>query len=145
MSPWKFSATSQGNRNEVTEIRRYSDLAGTTLVGSSVLTIDDAHRLTAITHKKAAGATIDSFSYQFDNADRATQESSTLGPTRNYGYDDASQLTSELRTVQLKVYLERDSARISSSALGIFRGFRATVRGWVSGYHVGFFARNPRI
>ena len=101
--------------------------------------------MTAITHKNGAGATIDSFNYQFDNADRATQETSTLGPTRNYGYDGSSQLTSELRTVQLKVYLERDSAWISSSALGIFRGFRATVRGWVSGYHVGFFARKPWI
>ncbi len=53
------------------------------------------HRVTAINHKNGAGTTLDLFSYQFDNADRVTQETSTLGPTRNYSYDDVDQLLSD--------------------------------------------------
>jgi RHS repeat-associated protein len=96
----KFSATGQenrldlvyNNRNEVTEIKRYNDLAATQLRGSTVYAYDDAGRVTSITHKDGSGATIDSYSYQYDNADRVTQESSTLGPTRNYTYDADGQL-----------------------------------------------------
>jgi RHS repeat-associated protein len=99
----KFSATGQAarlditynDRNDVTELKRYSDVTGTTLVGSTVFAYDDARRVTGITHKNGAGTTIDSFSYQFDNDDKVTQETSTLGPTRNYTYDDSDQLTGD--------------------------------------------------
>jgi len=37
----------------------------------------------------------DDFGYQYDQADRVTQETSTLGPTRNYGYDKAGEVTSD--------------------------------------------------
>src|SRR5262249_62262811 len=83
------------NRNDVTEVDRYSDLAGTTLVGKTLYTLDDAGRVTAITHKNASNTTIDSYSYTLDASDRVTQETSTLGPTRNYSYDDADQLTGD--------------------------------------------------
>ncbi len=62
---------------------------------TTVFTIDDASRVTAINHKNGAGTTLDVFNYQFDNADRATQETSTLGTTRNYSYDDTDQLLSD--------------------------------------------------
>src|SRR5262249_4720335 len=45
------------NRNDVTEVDRYSDLAGTTLVGKTLYTLDDAGRVTAITHKNASNTT----------------------------------------------------------------------------------------
>src|SRR5205807_4311968 len=61
----KFSATGQAarvdivynDRNDITELKRYSDLAGLVLVGRSVITPDDARRLTSIDHKNAAGIT----------------------------------------------------------------------------------------
>jgi YD repeat-containing protein len=83
------------NRNDVTEVDRYSDLAGTTLVGKTLYTIDDAGRVTAITHKNGSNTTIDSYSHTFDADNRVTQETSTLGPTRNYTYDATGQLTGD--------------------------------------------------
>ena len=51
------------NRNDVTEIDRYSDTTQTTLVGKTIFAYDDARQVTSITHKNAAGTTLDSFSY----------------------------------------------------------------------------------
>ena len=41
------------------------------------------------------GTTLDSFNYQYDHADRVSQETSTLGPARNYTYDAAGQLLTD--------------------------------------------------
>jgi RHS repeat-associated protein len=99
----KFSATGQearldliyNDRNQVTEVKRYNDLAATQLRGSTVYAYDDAGRVASITHKDGSATTIDSYTYQYDNADRVTQETSTLGPTRNYSYDADGQLLSD--------------------------------------------------
>jgi YD repeat-containing protein len=80
------------NRDEVTEMRRYSDAAGTTLTSKSLYGYDDAGKVTSITHKDHSNATIDAFNYQYDDAGRVTQETSTLGPTRDYEYDKTDQL-----------------------------------------------------
>ncbi len=56
---------------------------------------NDAGRVTTITHKNASNTTIDSYSYALDAANRVTQETSTLGPTRNYTYDATGQLTGD--------------------------------------------------
>src|SRR5207245_8240627 len=63
------------------------------------------HRILSTAHKTTqrsagerphpSGTTVDSYSYQYDSAGRATQVTSTLGPTENYSYDDASQVTSD--------------------------------------------------
>src|SRR5206468_1005323 len=83
------------DRDQVTEVDRYSDAAATTLVGKTLYGIDDGGRVTDISHKNASNTVLDSFSYTFDAADRVTQETSTLGPTRNYSYDVTSQLLSD--------------------------------------------------
>ena len=77
----------------MTEVQRYTDSAGTTLVSKTLYVYDNGGRLTSITHKYAANATVDSFSYTYDAANRVTQETSTLGPTRNPTYDKTDQLT----------------------------------------------------
>src|SRR5439155_3640123 len=81
------------NRNDSTEIDRYTDTARTTLVSKPLLAYDDGGRVTSIVHKDASNATVDSFAYQYDTANRLTQETSTLGPTRNFTYDRTDQLT----------------------------------------------------
>ena len=83
------------DRNEVTELKRYSDTAGTQFIGNTVYTYDDAGRLTNIANNDSLGAAIDVFGYTFDAADRLTQETATLGPTRNYTYDAVDQVTSD--------------------------------------------------
>lgn len=90
------------NRGDQTSIARYSDLAGTTPVGTSIYAIDDAHRLTGITNKDGSGVTLSYYNYGYDNADRVTSEtrSSAVGTvtfsgTNNFGYDQDSQLISD--------------------------------------------------
>jgi RHS repeat-associated protein len=87
---YQYNADSQ-----VTLEKRFSDTAGTNLIGQTSLGYDDGGRVTDINHKTAAGVTIDDFGYQYDQADRVTQETSTLGPTRNYGYDKAGEVVSD--------------------------------------------------
>ncbi|MFN8570402.1 MAG: hypothetical protein U0132_00010, partial [Gemmatimonadaceae bacterium] len=83
------------NRDDVTEVDRYSDSSASTLIGKTLYVFDDGGRNTSISHKNASNTVIDSFSYTFDHADRVSQETSTLGPTQNYGYDPTGQLTSD--------------------------------------------------
>jgi RHS repeat-associated protein len=82
-------------RGQVTQVKRYSDVAATTLVGKTVYTFDDAARLTRIDHQDDSATTLDDFDYQYDDANRVTQETSDIGPTRDYEYDDAGQLTAD--------------------------------------------------
>ena len=44
-------------------------------------------------HALAGTTTLDSFNYTFDSAAQISQETSTLGPTRNYTMDNAGQVT----------------------------------------------------
>jgi RHS repeat-associated protein len=90
------------NRNDLTSLTRYSDVGGTTVVGTTVYSYDNAMRLTAVTNKNAAGTTLSYYNTAYDNADRATSDtwSSTVGTTtysgtRNYSYDRSSQLLSD--------------------------------------------------
>jgi YD repeat-containing protein len=84
------------NRNELTTETRYSDLNGTQRVGGTVLSYDDAGRVTAVTHNNPAGTTnLDGYGYSYDAADRVTQETWQLGATKNYSYDAAGELLSD--------------------------------------------------
>jgi YD repeat-containing protein len=94
------------NRNEVTTLAYYSDLAGTNVVGTTAYGYDDAGRVTAITLKNSSAATLSYYDYQYDGADRVTQESwssttatHTFSGTHTYAYDAASQLTAADGTV----------------------------------------------
>jgi RHS repeat-associated protein len=88
---------SYSNRNELTSLTRFSDVSGSTVVGTTVYAYDDASRVTAITHKNGTNGTLSYYNYGFDNADRVTQEawgSGVSSGTHTYAYDTTNQLTS---------------------------------------------------
>ncbi|MFO0968827.1 MAG: hypothetical protein U0793_25005 [Gemmataceae bacterium] len=85
-------------RDSVTEINRYSDLTGTTLVARSDYTYAPNGFLAAIDHLNASSATIDYFHYSQDAANRVTSEESKVSgvsSTRNFTYDNINQLLSD--------------------------------------------------
>jgi RHS repeat-associated protein len=90
------------NRGDVTSLTRYSDTAGSTLVGTTVYAYDDARNVTAITNKNASAATLSYYNYALDGADRVTSETwqsqtttaSLISGTHTYTYDATDQLTS---------------------------------------------------
>src|SRR5262249_53331396 len=79
----KFGGTSQttlsidlsyNNRNEITNVTRFSNLAGTTVVGTSVYTRDDAGRLTNLDHKNGGRNALASYVYAYESADRLSND-----------------------------------------------------------------------
>src|SRR5262249_27149382 len=90
------------SRDQVSSLTRYSDLAGTTVVGTTAYGYDDAERVTSITNKNGAAATLSYYDYQYDNADRVTREdwssttaTHTFTGAHTYAYDASSQLTQD--------------------------------------------------
>jgi RHS repeat-associated protein len=89
-------------RNEQTSKTWYSNLAGTTVVATSVYSYDPSGRLTSIVNENSAGTTLSSYSYSYDNADRVSTQTNwskvgtvTLSSTDTYTYDATSQLTGD--------------------------------------------------
>src|SRR5262249_13566075 len=90
------------NRDELTSVTRYSDLAGTSVVGTTSFGLDDASRVTSITHKNGSAATLSYYNYNYDSANRVTTQvySSTVGTatyagTLAYTYDSTNQLLTD--------------------------------------------------
>jgi RHS repeat-associated protein len=86
------------NRDEMTLLTRYADLAGSTQLGTSAFSYDSAGRMTAVTHKNSSGATLSYYNDSFDNADRVTGEtwaSGTLSGAWTYTYDSTGELTND--------------------------------------------------
>ena len=75
----------------MTEMTRYSDLAGTNLVALSNYTYDEAGRLIDLTHSDAAAAIIAAYNWVFDEANRIVQFTNPDGVT-DYAYDGRDQL-----------------------------------------------------
>src|SRR5262249_8658419 len=73
---------------------RYSDLAGTSKVGTTSFTFDDAARLTNLQHKNGAGSNLANYTYAYDAASRLTAKTED-GTTTSYGYDNANQVTTD--------------------------------------------------
>jgi RHS repeat-associated protein len=93
---------SYDNRNELTLLTRYADVAASVLVGTTAYSYDAAGRVTAITNKNASAAPLSYYDYTYDNADRVTSEAwqsvtatGTLSDTHTYSYDATSQLTAD--------------------------------------------------
>jgi RHS repeat-associated protein len=83
-----------------TETRRYSDLAGTTLIGRSTFGYDAQGRLYDIVHRDALDAVLADYDLLYDIADQL--ESATHhGQTTEYDYDAAGQLTGADHTSQV--------------------------------------------
>ncbi len=107
----------------LTGLSRYSDVGGTTLVGTTSYSYDNAQRVTAITNKSAGGTTLSSYTTTYDNADRATSDSwsatvgtTTYSGTHSYTYDQASQLLSD--GVQTYSYDSNGNRTMSGYATG---------------------------
>src|SRR5262249_16564697 len=90
------------DRYQQSTISRYSDIAGTTVLGTTVYSYDDAGDLTSILDKSATGATLSYCTYTYDSADRVTAQThwSQVGTvvysgTNAYSYDSTSQLTND--------------------------------------------------
>src|SRR5262249_49789506 len=87
------------NRNELTSLTRYSDLAGTQVVGTTTYGFDDSSRVTSIVSKNGSGSTLSAYTYTYDNSNRLGSEArwsqvgtTTYSGTNSYTYDAASQL-----------------------------------------------------
>src|SRR5207253_627754 len=81
---------------DATSTTRYSDLAGTTLAGTTTNSYDDARRSTSITLTGSSTTTLASYAYQYDNANRVTEEdwsSAGSSGTHTDSYDATNQLT----------------------------------------------------
>jgi RHS repeat-associated protein len=90
------------NGDELSSLTRYSDLAGSTVVATTVYGYDNAGRSTSITNKNASAATLSYYNYGYDNADRVTSQAwqsttatGTVSGTNSYSYDAGNQLLSD--------------------------------------------------
>ena len=82
-------------RNEATTITRYSDLAGTTKIGSSLDVYDQDGRLTSQQDRDASNANIANYTYAYDPGSRITSEQLNGGSLTTYQYDNTNELTND--------------------------------------------------
>ena len=73
-------------------VQRYSDLAGTQLIGSSLYTYDNDGRLTHLQYSNGSGTVIYDEVYHYNGDNRLTEKDINSVPTY-YNYDAAGQLT----------------------------------------------------
>src|SRR5262249_42521997 len=90
------------SRGELTTLTRFSDVAGSNGVGTTVYSHDDDGKVTSIVNKDNANATLSYYSYGYDSKDRVTSHSwssaigtTTYSGTRSYSYDATDQLTND--------------------------------------------------
>ncbi|MBA4191276.1 MAG: hypothetical protein C0467_25115 [Planctomycetaceae bacterium] len=81
-------------RGETTNLTRYSDLAGTTVVGTTVYTQDADGRETNLMNLDGASGELANYTYTYDAADRLTEKIEN-GTSTTYQYDLASQLAQD--------------------------------------------------
>ena len=81
-------------RHELETIRRYSDLNGNTLVGSTTYVYDAVSNLTNLQHRNNGGTLLGNYTFTCDAADRLTTEVFN-GTTVTYTYDITDQLTAD--------------------------------------------------
>jgi RHS repeat-associated protein len=84
-------------RDQIASETRYSDLAGTQLVGSSAYSYDGAERLTHLQHLNGSSSNLANYTYTYDLASRVTSETLN-GTTTSYSYDATDQLTNDTTT-----------------------------------------------
>jgi RHS repeat-associated protein len=84
--------------NEIGTLTRYSDTAGTQLVGTTQDSYDAMGNITEMKHKNASGTVLEDFTYGIDNAGRVNSEMNNVNGTitsKNYSFDNANQLTGD--------------------------------------------------
>jgi RHS repeat-associated protein len=82
-------------RNQVTTITRFSDLAGTTKIGSTLNAYDPAGRITHHQDLNGGGTNIANYTYAYDGAGRITSEKLNGASPITYTYDNTGQLTND--------------------------------------------------
>ena len=83
---------------QVGTITRFSNLAGTATVATSVYTYDAAGRITNLHTTDGSSTNIANYTYVYDAADRPTTETRNGAAPTSYVYDNASQLTADGNT-----------------------------------------------
>ena len=82
-------------RDQVASQTRYSDLAGTSKIGSSTFTYDSVGRLTNLQHLNGAGSNLANYTNTYDLASRITAETLNGGAPTSYSYDATDELTND--------------------------------------------------
>jgi RHS repeat-associated protein len=87
------------NQDRLSTVTRYTDLAGTQVVGTAAYGYDNASNVQSITNKSGTTVTLSYYNYTYDSANRVAteQHSSTVGTTvysgtNTYAYDSTNQL-----------------------------------------------------
>jgi RHS repeat-associated protein len=80
------------SRDQLATVNRYTDVAGTTLAGTSSYVYDSAMRLTSLQHTYASGSALANYSWGYDPGNRVTSETLN-GTTTSYNYDTTNELT----------------------------------------------------
>jgi RHS repeat-associated protein len=79
------------NRNDQTSVTHYSDLAGSTVIGTTVYSYDPGDRVTAITNKNSGAATISYYDYTYNSSNLVTNQTAVSGTaTYTYNYSDGT-------------------------------------------------------
>jgi RHS repeat-associated protein len=81
--------------NQISTETRYSNLAGTTKIGTTTYLYDAAERLTSLHHSDGSGNNIANYTYSYDAGNRVTSEYRNGTPTGTYSYDADNELTSD--------------------------------------------------
>lgn len=88
---------SYNERGLVTEVERFSDLAGTQLVNREVRDYDDRNQLTDQQYRNALDQTFIDYDYDYDPVGQLTREVYN-GDTADFDYDPTGQLVEALRS-----------------------------------------------
>ena len=81
------------DRDQLLSTTRYSDLAGSSKVGSTTYAYDDVGRTTGVKHRDAVDAVFEDYQYTFDAAGRMVTERINANATTTFTHDDTNQLT----------------------------------------------------
>jgi RHS repeat-associated protein len=83
-------------RSQLATITRFSDLAGSTKIGTSAFSYDPGMRMTTLIHANSGGTPLATYAWSYDGANRLTTEKLNSNAPMTYSYD----LTNQLTTVQ---------------------------------------------
>jgi RHS repeat-associated protein len=86
--------TAYNERGERSSLTRYSDIAGSTVVGTTAYQYDADGHETNLEQTSGAGTVLANYTYTYDAADRVTSKIEN-GTTTSFNYDLASQLTKD--------------------------------------------------
>jgi RHS repeat-associated protein len=82
-------------RDQIATEKRYSDITGLTLVGTSSMAYDALKRMAYLQHNNGSGGLLDIYTYTYDIASRLTQENAWQDGIKTYTYDNTNELTND--------------------------------------------------